>query len=73
MEYGLLEKLQKEESWSYIQSLDPDVSLLNECSTHNSQKNHIHYIAKDKWGCGVFSKHPSAMRIILKFYFYYLA
>ena len=47
----------KEESWSYVQSLDPDVSLLNECSTHNSQKNHIHHIAKDKWGCGVFSKH----------------
>ena len=47
----------KAESWEYIQSLDPDVSLLNECSTHSSQKHHIHKIAKDKWGCGVFSKH----------------
>ena len=46
----------KEESWHYIQSLNPDVSLLNECTTHESQKNHIHYITRDKWGCGVFSK-----------------
>ena len=47
----------KAESWDYVQLLDPDVSLLNECSTHSSQNHHIHHLAKDKWGCGVFSKH----------------
>ena len=47
----------REEGWKYIQSIDPDVSLLNECSNHSSQKYSVHHIAKREWGCGVFSKH----------------
>ena len=47
----------REEGWEYIQSIDPDVLLLNECSNHSSQKYSVHNIAKREWGCGVFSKH----------------
>ena len=46
----------KEEGWDYVQSIDPDIMLLNECSLHSSQKNFIHHVSRSKWGCGVFTK-----------------
>ena len=47
----------KEEGWQYINSQDPDFCLLNECIDHPSQKSSVHYVSKNNWGNGVFSKH----------------
>ena len=47
----------REAGWDYIQSKNPDIALLNECSNHDSQKYSIHHIDKNNWGCGVFSNH----------------
>ena len=47
----------KDKGWEFINSQDPDVSLLSECIDHPSQNFSIHHISKNKWGTGVFSKH----------------
>ena len=47
----------KEEGWQYINSQDTDFCLLNECIDHPSQKSSVHYVSKNNWGNGVFSKH----------------
>ena len=47
----------KEEGWNFINSQDPDFCLLNECIDHPSQKSSVHYVSKNNWGNGVFSKH----------------
>ena len=48
---------QKEQGWEYLNSVDPDICLLNECSRHASQEFSIHNISRNDWGVGVFSKH----------------
>jgi len=47
----------KDKGWEYINSVDPDISLLNECINHESQNYSVHYISRNNWGNGVFSKH----------------
>ena len=47
----------KDKGWEFINSQDPDISLLSECIDHPSKNFSINHISKNKWGTGVFSKH----------------
>ena len=57
MDYWKRTEDNRAKAWEYIQSVDPDVCLLNECSTHTSQEYSVHSVYRRGWGTGVFSKH----------------
>ena len=48
---------QREKAWKFIQSLEPELCLLNECIDHPSQPYSIHSKDTGAWGTGVFSKY----------------
>ncbi len=57
MDYWKRSEDNRSRAWDYIQTVNADICLLNECSTHPSQEYSVHSIYRQGWGTGVFSKH----------------
>ena len=43
--------------WEFIQKINPDIAILNECPASQVGFNSVHHIQSADWGVGIFSTH----------------